>query len=207
MRLTRRTGKRSAGFTLLESSVALSIFAVVGYGLAVAVDVSKDSQETVLRGVDENRTLRTAVKSLVDEMRVSADAQVSVTALQDGNSRVRFMVPIVVAGAPAWGVYDRRIGSDFVSQNQAGWFVQYTVRNAVGVDGGVDRELVRQVLDGALEVRREDVIADGLRSGNDVPPGFRVAMNGDLWEITLSTVGDRAGQAGMTQVFHVHTRN
>ncbi len=203
MKPTRKT----AGFTLLEMSIALSIFAVVGYGLAVAVDVSKDSQMTVIRGVEENRTLRTSVKSLVDELRVSADAQITVSALPDGNSRLRFMVPVAVGGAATWGVFDRRLGSDADSQNRAGWVVQYTVRNGVGVDGAVNRRLVRQVLDEAFAVQREDVIADGLRSGNDAPPGFRVALNGDVWEITFSTVGQRTGQAEITEEFHVHPRN
>jgi prepilin-type N-terminal cleavage/methylation domain-containing protein len=198
---------RSAGFTLLEMSIALSIFAVVGYGLAVAVDVSRDSQITVIRRVDENRTLRTSVATLVDELRVSADAQVTVAALPDGNSRLRFMVPVAVGGASTWGVFDRRLGADAASQNRAGWTLQYTVRDGVGVDGRLNRQLVRQVLDDAFEVQREDVIADGLRSGNDAPPGFRVAMNGDVWEITFSTVGQRTGEAEITEQFHVHPRN
>lgn len=207
MTLANHKHAARSGFTLLEMMVALSIFAVVGYGLAVAVDVGKDSQTTVLREIDENQTLRTAVNSLIDEIRVSADGQIAVAALPDGNHRVRFMLPIDVGGAAVWGVFDRRLGSDAATQIRAGWFVQYTVRTAVGTDGGINRQLLRQILSDTLVVQREEVIAEGLRSGGDVPPGFRMVMTGDLWEITLSTVGQRAGKAGMTQVFHVHTRN
>lgn len=207
MKRARTYRKAAAGFTLLESTIALSIFAVVGYGLAVAVDVGKDSQSMVIRESEDHRTMRTVVKTLADELRSSADDQVTVTVLADGNHQLRFMVPVVAGGVSTWGVYDRRLGSDAASQNQAGWTVQYTVRNGVGVDGGVNRQLVRQELDTALAVQREEVLADGLRAGNAAPRGFTVVKNGDMWEITLSTVGQRAGLAGITQVFHVHARN
>ena len=197
-----KRARRASGFTIIESMVSLAIFGVVGYALAVVVDVGNHSQQTVIRTAAQGRALRSATTCLTDELRSSSDAQITVTVLGDGNHQVRFMMPIEVAGAMTWGVHDKTLGQDPADQDRPGWFIQYTVRTV-----GANRQLVRQVLDNALVVQREHVITDGLRSGADVPPGFRMVRNGAMWEITLSTVGSTDGEAGIRAVFHVQTRN
>jgi prepilin-type N-terminal cleavage/methylation domain-containing protein len=196
-----------SGFTLLETMVALTIFTALAYGLISALSAGAHSQLTVIRVSAEDRSLRAATTDLCDELKSSSDTTISIATLADSNHRIRFQQPIDLGGVAGWGVYDRTLGPDPASQNQAGWHVQYTVRaNALG-QGAVNRQLVRQVLDDQQVVRRERVIADGLCSGTDTPPGFRVIQVGDLWRVTLSTVDRTDGTTGIRAVFDVQTRN
>lgn len=201
----RRIGKRS-GFTLLETIIALAVFSVVGYGLALTAKVGLTSETEVLRVTAENRGLRDAGSSIADELSSSRDSSITTATLADGNQRVRFMTPIDAAGVATWGVHDRRLGTTLASQNRVNWLIQYTV-NAVATDAGLDRQLVRQVLDDTGVLQREDVLAHGLSLGTAALPGFRVAKNGSIWEIKLSTEGPLAGSPGKGTVMHVRTRN
>ena len=208
MKIARSVRKKAvAGFTLLESMVALSIFGAVGYSLMIVVDVGNHSQKTVARVAAENQSLRTAALSLIDELRTSTDTTITVVALPDGNHRLRFMLPIDVGGALGWGVYDKTLGPDAPSQNRANWSVQYTVRDVPNGNGTVVKQLLRQLLDDTQSVQKETVIAEGLHSGTDVHPGFTVVKTGDVWAVTLSTEGHVEGKAGIRAVFHVQTRN
>lgn len=207
MRRMHRDREARAGFTLIESVIALVIFTALGYGLCIAAAVGSNSQREVSRVAAENKSLRDAIGSLTDELRSTSDANVTTALLADGNTRLRFMMPIVDAGVNSWGVYDRRLGSTAALQNRANWQLQYTVRDVASAGGVMEKQLVRQILDTTQAVQLEDVLAHGLRSGTDVPPGFKVAMNGAMWEVTLSTDGPLDGNLGKSTVFHVKTRN
>ncbi len=207
MKILPRSSAGKTGFTLLETVIALAIFTVLGYGLALAAAVGSNSQREVLRIAVENKSLHESVATLVDELSATSDANITTALLADDNTRLRFMMPIVDAGANSWGVYDRRLGCTPALQNRANWLVQYTVRDVEIAGGVLEKQLVRQILDTNLVVQREDVLAHGLRGGNVVPPGFRVAMNGVMWEVTLSSDGPRNGNLGKSTVFHVKTRN
>lgn len=206
IRAPSRTTRR-AGFTLLETVIALVIFMALGYGLSIAALVGSHSEREVSRLANENRSLRESVADLANELQGTSDANVSTTVLSDGNTQLRLMMPIVDAGVNSWGVYDRRLGATPALQNRANWLVQYTVRNAPSAGGGTEKQLVRQVLDLNLAVQLEDVLAHGLRGGAVTPPGFNVAMNGAMWAVTLSTDGPLNGKLGQSTVFHVKTRN
>lgn len=195
-----------AGFTLVETVIALVIFSVLGYALGVAADVGNDSALQVVRLSSENRELRAATLQLAAELRTSSDDNITTAVLADSNQQLRFLQPITVAGSSAWGVFDRQLGNTAALQNRADWVVQYTVRDQM-VNGVVQKQLVRQILDDTFAVQRERVVATGLRSGTDVPPGFRVVQNGAVWEITLSTDGPLDGNLGKSVVMHVNTRN
>ncbi|HTF87833.1 MAG TPA: type II secretion system protein [Planctomycetota bacterium] len=201
-----RAGLRS-GFTLVETVIALVIFSVLGYGLAIAAEVGKSSQITVSRIATENHALREATSSLANDLCSTSDANIAIAALADGNHRVRFMVPIDDAGVATWGVSDRRLGHTLATQNRASWLLQYTVKNVAVSAGVVDKQLVRQIVDAAFVVQREDVIAHGLRLGTAVPPGFQVVKTGAMWEVTLSTEGPLDASFGNRTVIHVKTRN
>jgi prepilin-type N-terminal cleavage/methylation domain-containing protein len=212
MKPATRIGARSptaklAGFTLLETMVALSIFAALGYSLAIVVGFGNHSQRAVSRMAAEDRALRTATIALLDDLRSTTDSSITITPLADGNHQVRFMLPIDVAGVASWGVYDRTLGPDAASQNQPNWHVQYIVRDLALGGGQVNKQLVRQILDDTNTMRKEKVLADGLQSGTQVPPGFKVVKTGLVWQVTLSTVGKVEGKAGIREVFHVRTRN
>ena len=207
MWVLRGPSPRKSGFTLVETAVSLAIFSALGYALAIVVDVGDRSQRTVERVASEDRSLRTATSSLVEELRTTSDATIAVATLPDGNHQVRFQQPIDVGGNFGWGVLDRTLGSDPASQNRAGWSIQYTVRTVVAADGQVDRQLVRQVLNDALVVQRQTVLAAGLRRGDQNPPGFRMVRSGDVWEVQISAKGQVADQAIIEGMFHVQARN
>lgn len=212
MRVTRKcslhaSAGTTAGFTLLETMVALGVFGLLGYSLAITADVGTDSQRTVMDVVAEDRALRSTFTTLVEELRVSRDDTISVTVLADANHQLRFRQPIDVAGSPSWGVYEFALGPDEASRTRENWSLQYTVHARPQTDGTVVRELVREIVDDAEAVRRSHVIVSGLRAGGGNPSGFQVVQQGEVWVITLSTEGRAEGTTGMQAVFHVQTRN
>lgn len=195
-----------AGFTLLEAMVSLVLFSAIGGALVLAMQAGQETERSVANESAANRSLRSAPRRLTDELRSSSDAQITVTALPDGNDSVRFKVPTQVGTTLSWGVYDPTLGTDEASQNRAGWSLRYTVDSVV-VHGVTTRRLVRQVLDQNAVVQKQRVVLDRLRSGTDTPPGFTVRKQGALWEITLSAVARKAQDRGLEEVFHAQARN
>lgn len=190
-----------AGFTMLEMMISLGVFGVVGYGVAVAIKSGGTMQGTVTRVSNDDREMRGASLSLLDELQCSSDSRITAEAQLDGSTLLRFQQPVEDAGGATWGVYDPTIGASEADHNRTGWYLRYFVRT---VDGR--RQLVRQELDAALAVQREKVVTEGLRAGNATPPGFQVQKSGSIWQITLSTDGAH-GEEGIRTVFHVKTRN
>ena len=197
---------RRAGFTLVELSIALGIFAMLGISVAVGVDVANDSQRTVYTVAAEDRALRESTSYLTDELRSSRDNQITVTTLADGNHQLDFKVPIEVGGALTWGVYDKHLGTTYAEQNKLDWKLRYTVREVV-VAGVVNKQLLRQIIDTNSVVHQQQVVAEGLHAGTHNPPGFEVVKSGDMWVITVSTAGKSAGSPGIRAEFHVQARN
>ncbi len=197
--------KRS-GFTLIEMVISMSIFVVIGYGLVVALKAGRNSAQAVHDISDADHGLRTATSKLIDELGSSADTQITVTTLADGNNQVRFLMPIDVGGNLVWGVYDRTFGSTPAAQNKANWSICYTVRSQVS-NGKTTRELVRRILDDKQVVQKESVLMTGLCSGGVATPGFKIAKAGVLWQITVNTEGVLQGKTGLGAVFHVQAQN
>jgi len=200
-RATRR------GFTIVELSISLAIFSVVGYALAVIVGVGRESQTIVTGMASIDAQVRDATEQLTTDLRTAQTSTVATTTLADGNTQVSLMQPITVGGADAWGVYDRTLGNDATEQNNAGWHVQYTVRNATAVDGSATKELVRRLLDVNGVARKTSVLVTGIEPGTANPKGFRVVRNGAIWQVTISTSGAAPSNAGMRTSFHVHSWN
>lgn len=196
-----------SGFTLLEVAISLAIFAVLGVSLATSVEMANGSQRTVYSVAAESRALRESSTRLTDELRTSTDAEITVTTLADSNSQVEFRVPVESGGNLLWGVYDKRLGATYDAQNKVGWRLRYTVRRVTTGPGVIERQLVRQILNTASTVWAEDVIAEGLPDGTGATPGFRVVKSGDMWVVTVSTVGKSASSPGIKAVFHVQARN
>jgi hypothetical protein len=116
------------------------------------------------------------------------------------------MVPVQVGATLGWGVHDRTLGPDEASQNRVGWSLRYTVESVLS-QGVTTRRLVRQVLDAAQNVVGQRLVAERVRSGSAVPPGFTVRKPGATWEITLSTDARNPQEQGIREVFHVQARN
>ncbi len=206
--MNSRTSQRArAGFTLIELAIALTLFLVMGYAVTTSLQVARRSNATVDRVANEDRALRSAADALLDDLRSTNAANVTITTVSGQNSQLTLRVPIQIGGAITWGVHERALGATAALQDRAGWSVRYLVQNTPLGNGNFDRELRRQVLDDTNVVRDEQTVMHGLRAGADVPPGFRVAQTGDVWEVTLSTEGAIAGRAGMRTLFHVRSRN
>lgn len=207
-RYTRSSLRRSrSAFTLVELSIALTLFTVLGYGLSLAMQSGGSASSTVSRMTAENGDLRELRNRLAGELEFARDGDIAVTVLADGNHQLNFMVPIDDGAGPDWGVYDTSLGLDTASQNRVDWRFQYTVQVRPLGGGALDRTLVRQIIDDTGVVQREEVLVGGLRSGTDNPPGFSITQAGDLWEVTVSTKRTDGNQGGRRVVFHVHTRN
>lgn len=208
MRILLRNKRSSrTGLTLIESMVSVTLFAVIGYALSVAVSIGNHSQRMVLNLSAEDRELRTATMTLLKELRATADAQINIFTLPDGNSRVTFKMPIEVAGVDSWGVYDRTLGPDAATENRDNWSLRWTVRDVADSGGRIDKQLVREILDDTGAIQKVKVMAHGLRPGGAAPAGFQMIQQGAVWQVTLSTTSQVEGQAGIRTVFHVQTRN
>jgi hypothetical protein len=194
---------RTAGFTLIETTVALTIFVALGYALSVVVAIGKHSQSTISGLTTEDRSLREATTDLVEDLRNSSDSTIAVSVLPDGNHQVQLMEPIDLGGVASWGVYDRTVNPNPMPN----WQIVYTVIDQPIGNGAVDRQLVREILDDTGVMKKQTVLADRLSLGTQVPPGFQMIKTGAVWQITLSTQGKVEGKSGIREVFHVQTRN
>jgi hypothetical protein len=192
----------SKGLTFMEVVAASAVSMVLGYALIGMVTMGNTTQATVSQVAEENDQLRTANKELMKELQVANSATMTITTLQDNNHEVTFMTPVEVSGNPAWGVRDFSLGPDPTSQTRENWKFRYTVQNVNNC-----RKLVRQILDDMDVVQREEVIAENLRSGSDNPPGFQMVQAGEMWELTIGTLGEDASDPGRRVIFHVLLRN
>jgi hypothetical protein len=203
----RLAAKGRGGYTLLETIAALGVFLIVWYSLGLAVRMGTESQRAVSLGSSENRDIRETIRLLSDELRVADPGSIAVAALADANSQLTFMVPVTVAGALDWGVYDKALGPTDADRNRADWQLRYTVVDVNVGNGVLEKRLVRRILDDAGAVQRETTLVRDLRAGGGAQPGFRVIQAGAVWEITLSTFGEQGVSQGENEVFHVCNRN
>lgn len=191
-----------AGFTLLEVMVAIVVFLAVGYGLTQAVGLADRSHGLVTRGSTLNASMRDTTGRLRSELQLASASRMTVETLPSGSHQLTMLQPIEVGGAPAWGVYDRRLGQDEESRTQPDWQVRYTVRT----DAAGELELVRQVLDAAGVVQLQKRLLSDVRDGSNGEPGFQLVDAGDVWQVTLRTQGEGERDAA-TQTFDVRLRN
>jgi len=197
-----RPPRARRGLTLIELTLALTIFSVLGYSLMSALTLSNNSRAAVESMVEESEQLRSGARALTADLRISSEAHVAIAELADGNHELSLQLPITVGGELGWGVPARALETAGEADHE-GWTVRYTVIVDADAEQGMQRSLVRQIVDGAAEVKKADVLVQGLTKGSDASPGFKVELSGDVWEVTLSTEKG----AGKREVFHVHSRN
>lgn len=202
MKRRSRSSRSKRGFTLIELVIGLTLFTALGYVVMLTLGAGRSSNAVVERVVTEDQMLREASAALLDDLRSTNAAHVSIDVQADGNHAVRLQIGIDTAGATTWGVHERELGPTSAEQDRAGWFVRYAV-----VVGGNGRELVREIYDDAGVLQRSRVLARGLRNGSGASRGFGLVQSGSVWEATLSTVGGGTGEPGMVVVFHARSRN
>lgn len=202
MKRRSRSSRSKRGFTLIELVIGLTLFTALGYVVMLTLGAGRSSNAVVERVVTEDQMLREASAALIDDLRSTNAAHLSINVEADGNDSVRLQAEIEAAGAATWGVHERELGPTAAEQDRAGWFVRYIV-----VAGANGRELVREVFDDSGALQRSRVLARGLRSGAGASRGFGLVQSGAVWEVTLSTVGGGTGEPGMVVVFHARSRN
>lgn len=200
-----RHGSRRAGFTVLEVTIAATIFAVLGYVLLRSSEMGHDSHEAVANMIDRSANLRAGRSEITNDLMTASGDSITVTTLADGNHSLTFMMPISVGGVNTWGVYDRSLGSTEDEQNKEDWSLRFTVEEYV-IDGEESHGLVRQILDDAGDIQKEELVIQGVHSGG-ATPGFSVVQTGDLWEVQINQVGHGEDSTGQGTSFYVLVRN
>lgn len=178
-RQPRRSPRGRAGFTLLETVLASTLFVGIGYVLVMSTRASEQSHKTVSQNVASNNNVREVSQGLRDELRSARLSTITLNQPSGGNATLRFQTAIAgVGGVVEWGVFDRRISPDEANCSQPGWFIQYAVEQ-----GGVTpNELVRRVIDDTGATRLMHVMA------RDVVD-FTVDNSGDVWGVHWETLG------------------
>jgi len=192
---------RRRGFTVLEVTIAVAVFAVLGLVISETIGLAGSSHRTVVGVIENNRQMRDATGMLKEELRLTSEANMTVTVLPDGNSELTLMQPLAVGGAIVWGALNPQQGTTPEQQAAAGWRIRYTVIASADGNGS---QLVRQLLDDTGAVRRNETIAAALHP--NVNPAFSVVAAGEMWEVTLVTAAYTSGGQGR-EMFHVKPRN
>jgi hypothetical protein len=213
-----------AGLTVLEVSISIGAFGVIGYGLISVMDFGRRSQQTVVAIADNNSDRQDATAQLVRELSSSSDARISLDELPGGNTTLTFQQPIDVDGAAVWGVSDPRLALGYdEDETFEDWSLRYTVqtefKNPVGgyehlsqshaniqMPGAGVRTLLRQVLNAENEIVSSETVLTNLR-GDAEKPGFHVQRVGDVWEIRIATLASSNNEPSLDTVIHVATRN
>lgn len=196
----RRAQRGRSGFTLVEMMLVAGIFGIVGYALMGAVEMGHDSSSQVIGKTRSSSELRGSAGDLSNDLSMANNASVVVNTLPDGNQEVELMQPVGNGPTPAWGVEDPKLGSN------PGWKLRFTVAG-VQQPGGLDRQLVRQVVDDTGQVRAARILAHGLSGGAGQPPGFTCAWTGSVWVVTVRKRPSQSSHQGEEMSVHVRSRN
>ncbi len=89
-RLPKKSGQGRAGFTLIETMIAGSLFVGIGYVLIMSSRASERSHQTVAMNVESNGTLREITQRLRDELRAARLESVALDQPAGGNATLRF---------------------------------------------------------------------------------------------------------------------
>jgi hypothetical protein len=201
-----RPARARRGYTLLEVTVAASIFTVVAYVLVAAVRLAGSSSDSVFERAEANHALRESTTRMSEELRGISETHLTITELQNGSCQVSFQMPIEVGGAAAWGVQDNAIGRTVEAQTKPDWSVRYTVEDVPLGAHDVDRRLLRQLLDEAGVVRFESEVLTGLSRAPGTP-AFTVSKTGLMWQVTLCVDDAGVQDNARTSTFQFRARN
>ncbi len=200
-----RSARARRGFSLVEISLSLTVFTIIGFALSDTVRIGSNAQRAVLTTTADNRELRSASASVGAELKGTSSARLTVMDLESGNDAVTFQLPIEVAGNATWGVEEPALGATEDEQLRENWSLRYTVEDSGQGYGDVVRNLMRQVIDEQGLVQHESVLISGL-SREYSTPGFEVISAGDMWEVRIRLAAE-GSEGDRTTVFHFRARN
>ena len=169
--LNERRLPRSAGFTLLETMIALGV-AVVGLAIVGNILVSSvGAVDQIMVDTSVEQDLKRGVSRLLRELGTSSTATIAIDTSNSSYDMATFQTPGTYSGSVTWGAIDT------AGVWQSGWTVRYTVSsgtlvrrvlNGSGTQVGADETLVRTV----------DAVSGGVK-------GFRVTPNGPLYNVSV----------------------
>ena len=203
---TRTSFHARSGLSLVELTISLFVFSIVGYSLVGIVQVGRRSTETVSSAAVQLREMRETHSTLSNELQLASDGNILIEDLPDENHQVTFMHRIESGGNLEWGVFDKSLGANDDEQNRVGWSFRYTVSFGLDAEGEASRQLVRQLIDENGDIQDQEVVLDHINAGNALTPGFRVVRAGDMWEVRIGT-DSTVGAPNQEMMFHVRTRN
>lgn len=155
----------TSGLTLLEVALALALGAVIFATLGRVLVTSTDSLDQVNAGAQFVNDLKACLEAVGEDVRRSNEAQITVDKTPATFDVLTLRVRGEDSGSPAYGAEDE------TGTFHTGWSIRYTISSG---------DLVRQVRDGAGDLRVERLVAqhaDGLFSGSK---GFEVTKSGPL---------------------------
>lgn len=196
----RAAHRSRRGFTVTELAIASTIFSIVAYGIVRAASTGVQAERAVSQAIVDARALHESCRALSDELALTTSTNVEHIVDEDGFSTLTFQVPIETDLGIAWGAYDFLLGATDEERNREGWHVCYLPRAVAG--GG--RQLVRLVLDEALEPQFEEVVVDRIATNEAI--GFTAEDTGALWVLTVRLPADSNGKVEEA-VIHVASRN
>ncbi|MDA1263957.1 MAG: type II secretion system protein [Planctomycetota bacterium] len=196
--MMRRPRNAQGGFTLLELTIAGSVFALIALALKDTVLLADRAQDAVVSRAEEHDDLRDVCRQLADELKGCQSSGMGIITLGNGCHEITFQEPIVVAGDDRWGIDEP--GLDDNGEPREDWSLRYTVIDAGG------RRLMRQVLDDKGDIQRSEVLLEAL-SEDAATPGFTLVPAGDIWQLSLALAGSHGLNHGKQLSFQFRARN
>lgn len=192
--------RRDAGYTLLEMSMAAMLAVLVGLSVVGLMQAGRSGVTIVRQQAQATGSLRDATARMADELAQSKASRLVVEVLGDQNHQVTFQRPLAQsAGVVTWGTYD--VGMAEGERQRVGGYARFTV-----VASASGRDLVRQTLDDAKKVVRQDVLVRGVATGSAKARGFEMVASGALWRVTVRLAPEGLAP-GQTLSFDVSLRN
>lgn len=195
-----RSSPPERGSSIVEIAIGGALLTVLGVAALSLTAASRDGAAAARVATMQTTALRNASEVLREELMQTTAARLVVTEVAGQNDIVTLQRPIPGAGAtPAWGAFDNQAAPSL--RMRVDHFTRFAVVNGAG-----GRELRRQTLAPDLTIVGEAVIARGLASGADNPPGLAVDPVGDMWRITLG-LARRPNQPPVSIRFDVALKN
>lgn len=188
------------GMTVLEITIASTVFAIVAYTMMAGASMGVRSERAVAQMVVESRTLHDACARLEEELSNAASLEVLHSVDEDGWSSLQFQMPFTDETGLVWGVVDRSLGVSAEERSRVGYSLRY---EAVALADGT-RQLVRRILDDEDDIVHSEVVVPTLATTG--APGFTVTDTGAVWVVTIRYAQGTRAQA-QEVVLHVTSRN